>query len=85
MLRKNPGFRAVALLTLALGIVANTAIFSLVHTVLLQPIPYPAAERLISISQFDSHTSTKGLSLSLPKFEQIAEQSRTLESVAVYY
>jgi putative ABC transport system permease protein len=85
MLRRNPGFTAVALLTLALGIGANTVIFSLVHAVLLQPIPYPAAERLISISQFDSRTNTKGLSLSLPKFEQIAEQSRTLESVAVYY
>ena len=85
MLRKNPGFAAVAILTLALGIGANTAIFSVVHTVLLQPIPYQGAERLISILQFDSGTGTRGLSLSLPKFKQIAEQSHTLESAAVYY
>jgi putative ABC transport system permease protein len=85
MLRKNPGFAAVAMLTLALGIGANTAIFSLVHTVLFEPIPYSGAERLISILQFDSRTGTRGLSLSLPKFKQITEHSRTLESAAVYY
>ena len=85
MLRKNPGFAAVAMLTLALGIGANAAIFSVVHTVLLQPIPYPNAERLISISQSDPRTGAHGLSLSLPKFKQIAEQCHTLESAAVYY
>ncbi len=85
MLRKNPGFTAVALLTLALGIGANASIFSVVHTVLLQPIPYPAAERLLSVLQFDSRTGDKGGPLSLPKFKRIMEQSRTLECVAVYY
>jgi putative ABC transport system permease protein len=85
MLRKNPGFAAVAMLTLALGIGANAAIFSVVHTVLLQPIPYSGAERLVSISQFDPRAGAHGLALSLPKFKQIAEQSHTFESAAVYY
>lgn len=74
LLRKNPGFAAVAVLTLALGIGANTTIFSVVHSVLLKQLPYPAADRLVSIG-----------AASFPKFTQISQQTHTLENVGAYY
>jgi len=74
MLRKNPGFTCVAVLTLALGVGANTTNFSVVHAVLLKPLPYPGAGRLVSLT-----------ASSFTKFTQIHDQTQTLESIAAYY
>jgi putative ABC transport system permease protein len=83
MLRKNPAFTIVAVLTLGLGIGANTAIFSVINAVLLQPLHYRDAGRLIQIS--GSMNQITGVPVSLTKYDQVRAQSQTLESTAAYY
>jgi putative ABC transport system permease protein len=86
-LLKHPGFTIVAVATLALGIGANTAIFSVVNALLLKPLPFPASEQLIAVGMTDTRqkgTQTDLGSLSYPDFFDFREQNRTLTDVAVY-
>jgi putative ABC transport system permease protein len=81
---KNPGFSFLVILTLALGIGATTAIFSVVNGVILRPLPYPEPGRLVQIWFENQPQEIKDAFVSLPDFKDIQERSRTLESVAVW-
>jgi len=81
-LAKSPGFTVVAILTLALGIGANTAIFSVVNSVLLQPLSYPNPERLVELELSGPHGNSDVTSI--PKFNAWREQTQAFDSVAAY-
>jgi predicted permease len=83
-LRKSPGYAAVTVLTLALGIGANSAIFSVVNGVLLKPLPYPQPERLVFIT---SQFPTLGFDqfwVSAPEFVEFRERNKSFEEVGGY-
>src|SRR5947207_6741639 len=78
-LLKNPGFTAVAVLTLALGIGANSAIFSFVNAILLQPLPYPGADRLVFLTEWSQQVPN--MSFSVANFNDLRDQSRVFEAL----
>ena len=81
MLGKNPGFASIALLTLALGIGANTAIFSVINAVLLRPLPYPEADRLVWLNE--RHEQIPARWISYPNFLDWRGRNQSFESVAL--
>ena len=82
-----PGFTLLAVITLALGIGANTAIFSVVNALLLKPLPFPAPQKLVALGMTDTRqkgTQTDLGSLSYPDFFDFRKQNRTLASIAIF-
>ncbi|HEX3247827.1 MAG TPA: ABC transporter permease [Pyrinomonadaceae bacterium] len=80
-LSKRPGFTAVAVFTLALGIGANSAIFSVLNAVLLRPLPYADADRIVRI---DETEGKGGMGVSPPNLQDFQQQNHTFESIAGY-
>ncbi len=82
-LLKRPGFTLIAIATLALGIGASTAIFSVVDAVLLRPLPYPNQDRLVEVSELNE--AGRGMAFTEPNFDDLAARNRSFEAMANYW
>jgi putative ABC transport system permease protein len=80
-LLKSPGFTIIAIATLALGIGVNTAIFSVIYAVLLEPLPYPDANRLVILTETDANQPQ--ISVSFPDYVDWKRDSRAFEQIAI--
>lgn len=85
VLLKNFGFTFVVILTLALGIGANTAIFSFANGILLRPLPYPQSDRLTSINETALKRGVDSMSVSYPNYLDWKEQNTVFESMGTYF
>src|SRR5882724_4104381 len=85
MLVKQPGFTAVSVLTLALGIGANTAIFSVVDAVMFRPLPFRNADRLVAVSATNLRQSQSNQSVSIPDLVDMNRRARNFEGLAGWF
>ena len=84
VLAARPSFTAIALLTLALGIGANTAIFSIINTLYLQPLPFPEPERLVMMWEYETEDPGDPFIVSQPNWEDWQRQSTSFERMAIW-
>src|SRR4051812_26666149 len=84
-LGRNPGFAVIVILTLGLGIGANTAIFSVVHGVLMRPLPYKAQERLMILHQAAPKIGAESFGFSVPDFTDFREKTRAFSALSEYH
>jgi len=84
LIRKNPGFSAVVVLTLAIGIGANTAIFSVVNAVLLRSLPFKDPDRLVRLDESNPERGWPSFSVSHPNFLDWREQNQTFAAMAAF-
>src|SRR4030095_4608392 len=82
MLWKNPGFTLIVLLTLSLGIGANTAIFSVVDAVMLRQLPFPNPDRLVRLNESNPERGWPTFSVSHPNFLDWRTRNQTFEALA---
>lgn len=85
LLRSRPGFAAAAVLTTALGIGGTTAVFSVVRSVLLEPLPYERPGQLVRLYQFDVEEPEEDLFVSAPHFKEYRERASSFQDLAVLY
>jgi predicted permease len=83
-LLRQPAFAATAIVTLALGIGATTAIFSAVDAIVLRPLPFPRADRIVAVGNYWTRTGTRGTLVSAPDFHDWEAQNRSFSAIAYY-
>ncbi len=84
-MRRSPGFTAVVIVTLALGIGATTAMFTLVYSTLVRALPYPQADRIVAIHDVRVQGESTGGLMSVPRYFDVRGRSRALESLGFFF
>ena len=85
MLRRSPGFTPVAILTLALGIGANVATFTVVHAVLLSPLPFPHPEQLVRVYDDLRGSNSQDVGMSVPELWDLRDKSGVFQDISVVW